>query len=466
MIERIPKGVLVGGFGLGVLVLAYLAYSRPGYFTSETYLGGLIGLELLIAAVWMYRRVFFLVVIFSFLFAGVNLPGGGGVWTTGRWIVLVAGALIGLLIVVRDRTVSFGTLHILAFFTVLAMLVSTSVSQHPTYTLLKVSSMMLIFLYASTGARISVAGREDRFFRGLLIGCEVFVGANAFLYAVGIRAMGNPNSLGAVMSICAPILLWGALLGGTSAVQGRRFLLYAVCLYMVYISRARAGIMAALFASAFLCFALRRYKLLVEGTIALLILGSIVSLYEPEAISSTFSSVIYKSHPGEAILMSRVSPWQNALDSIQANPWFGIGLGTTSNEKVGELGMFTSSSVATAENGSSYLALLAGVGIVGAIPAVLVLLLIVGKIGRTVHWMWTTRSPLHPAIPIAMLLVAGFVHAAFEDWMFAAGNYMCVFFWSLAFILADVAPVSVPKEVAGPNRQAGLAPVAASPFLR
>jgi len=37
-------------------------------------------------------------------------------------------------------------------------------------------------------------------------------------------------------------------------------------------------------------------------------------------------------------------------------------------------------------------------------------------------------------------LAAGLVHAAFEDWLFAAGYYLCVFFWTLAFIMVDVLP--------------------------
>jgi len=37
-------------------------------------------------------------------------------------------------------------------------------------------------------------------------------------------------------------------------------------------------------------------------------------------------------------------------------------------------------------------------------------------------------------------MIAGILHAIFEDWMFAPGNYLCVFYWSLAFIFIDVAP--------------------------
>jgi hypothetical protein len=38
------------------------------------------------------------------------------------------------------------------------------------------------------------------------------------------------------------------------------------------------------------------------------------------------------------------------------------------------------------------------------------------------------------------VVIAGLVHGAFEDWMFAVGYHVCVFFWSIAFILVDLAP--------------------------
>jgi hypothetical protein len=92
------------------------------------------------------------------------------------------------------------------------------------------------------------------------------------------------------------------------------------------------------------------------------------------------------------------------------------------------------------EHGSSYLALIAGVGILGAVPPVLLLLMLIAKVFRTVGLMLRSTNAAHAAIPLAMVVVAGIVHAAFEDWMFAPGNYICVFFWCFAFILVDVTP--------------------------
>ncbi len=443
MTERIPK-ILVAGVAILVpLWLAYLAYSRPGYFTSQACLGVLL-LEFLAAAVWMYRRFFFPVLLMAFLFAGLNLPVGAA-WTALRWLFLAVGALVGALIMLKDRGHHFGLFHTLASFAILTALISASVSRYPNVALLKALSLFLLFVYGGTGARIAVTGRENRFFTGLVTGCEVFVGANAFFYAIRIAAMGNPNSLGAVMGVfAAPILLWGALLGGKPSVQQRRWVLYGICMYLIFLSHARAGLAASLLSCGLLCLALRRYKLLIEGFVILVILIAAAAIFRPGVISSLTSSVVYKGVDQEqGVLASRASPWRTAVNAIHEHPWFGTGLGTTATgtDASEEQSKFESVDL-TAENGSSYLAILSGVGVLGTVPFFLLLLLLADKILRTVRWMLQSGSAVHPAIPLAMVMFAGIVHAGFEDWMFAPGNYLCVFFWSLAFILADVAPSS------------------------
>jgi len=444
VIERIPRSAFIVAFALAPLVLAYLAYSRPWYFTSQTYLGGLILIEFLVAAVWLYRSVFFPVVITSFLLAGVNLHVGT-FWTAGRWVFLGVGALVGLLIILKERSYHFGLFDAVAFFAVLSALISAAVSLYPEVTLLKVLSILLLFIYCATGARIAVTGRENRFLAGLLTASELFVGVNAACYAVGIEAMGNPNSLGAVMGVvAAPVLLWGALLGGERLVRRRRWALFAIALYLVFISQARAGIAAAFVSCGLLCLAVRKYKLLVEGSVVIVIIVAASAIFRPAAIPSLASTVVYKGVDQEAgLLASRVSPWRAAVDSIRDHPWFGSGLGTTADgHPHDELGMFASSTTVTSEHGSSYLAIMTGVGVVGVVPFSLLLLLLLGKVLRTTAWMLRSKSVSHPAVPLAMILLGGFVHAAFEDWMFAPGNYLCVVFWSLAFVLCDLAPSS------------------------
>jgi hypothetical protein len=457
--ERIPKAVLVGGVILSPFFLLLVAYSQPGYFTSLTYLGGLLLLELLFAAIWMYRQVFFPLVLLAFLFAGTNLPLGS-VWTMARWGVLGVGGWVGCMIVVRDRRLHFGLFDAIAVFAIFAAVVSAAVSRYPAFAILKALSVLLLFVYAATGARLAVVGRESRFFPGLLKGCEGFVIVMAAGYLLGRQVMGNPNSLGAVMGVvAAPILLWGTMVAEKPAVRYRQLLLFTLCMGLVFYSHARAGIAAALISCGLLCLALRKYKLFAQGLGVLVILVATTAIVRPEAFSNRISdlnaTVLYKGQdPTRGLLASRESPWQGAVDSIRNNFWFGTGFGTTDNglDASANLDQFSTSPGVSAENGSSYLAIVTWVGILGVLPFLFLVMTIVGNVFRTVIWMLNTRSPAHPAVPLAMVMVAGLLHAGFEDWLFAPGYYLCVFFWSMAFVFVNLAPQSPVPGFSAPWR--------------
>jgi O-antigen ligase len=443
--DRIPKIVLVAGVLMGTVLLGYLAYFRPGYFTSQSNLGALVFLEMMAVAVCMYRRVFFPVVIVTFLLAGVNLPVGS-VWTATRWGVLAAGAVAGTLIMLlRDRRYNFGLFHMLALFAVLAALVSAAVSRYTNLSLLKVLSLFLLFAYTSTGARLAVKGRENLFFSGLVKGVEIFVGVMAVLYLAGIEAMGNPNSLGAVMAVVAsPILLWGVIVSETRGQYRRRLALFAVSFYLIFASHSRASMAAAFVACGLLCLALKKYRLLIQGAGIMVILIATLAILQPQRfsryISSFTSTVVYKGKdPKEGLLFSRKSPWQDAMDSIDKHFWFGTGFGTADNgrDATEDLGTFASSMLTSAERGSSYLAIVTWVGMAGILPFLLLVCVLLKKILEALAWMRRTANPLHPVVPLAAVLLAGLIHAGLEDWLFAPGYYLCVFFWSLAFIFVD-----------------------------
>ena len=447
MPERVPTGWVIGPAVAVCLAAAlYFALTRPVLFTSPAFLGGLIVLECLLAAVWGFRRAFFPLVLVSFLFAGTGLAIGGG-WNIARWVFLCTGALVGSFIMLKERRHHFGLFHALATFSVLAATVSAAVSRYPAFAMLKAASLFLLFVYAGTGARLAVTGRENRFFAGLLTGTEIFVGLLILLYAAGDQVMGNPNSLGAVMTVAGPILLWGTLLDESSFVHRRRLLLFAAAMYLAFYSHSRAGMVAAFAVCGLMCMVLRKYRFLGQGIVVLLIVVTASALINPEAFSKRVSEltadVVYKSKdPTLGLLQSRESPWQGALDSISSHLWFGSGFGTTDNGQDASAGLtaFETSEQSTRENGSSYLTIVTWVGVLGVVPFVLLLLVLLWRVFRTVLWMLNTGNPAHPAVPLAMVVLAGLIHAAFEDWLFAPGYYVCVFFWSLAFILVDVAP--------------------------
>lgn len=447
MTERLPKTALIAGTLCSLPILLYFAYARPGYFTSPVYLEWLLGAEAILVAAWLYRRIFLPVVLLAFLLAGLNLPVGG-MWVAGRWFFLAVGAGVGSFVLLKERGHHFKLFHGLAILAAVAALVSAAVSHYPGFALLKALSLLLLFLYAGTGARLAASGREDRFITGLLSGCEIFVAVMGVFYFFGIEAMGNPNALGAIMSVfAAPILLWSTLIDDTPIVHHRRMLLFGLATYMIWHSHSRAALLASFLTLSLFCLTLRKYKLFVHGIIILLICATAAAIFDPDAfwvtLHSTSNSVLYKDRDADlGVFASRQTPWQNAMQSIHRHLWFGSGFGTTENgvDASAHLSKFSTIEGTTSENGSSFLSILSWVGIVGVLPFAFLLFSLLAKLVRTCFWMLNTSSPYHLAIPLAMVTIAGLIHAGFEDWLFAPGYYLCVFFWTMAFILTDYAP--------------------------
>jgi O-antigen ligase len=445
--SRLANSILVGVAVLSLL-LAGLAYSRPGYFANPGALGEVLLIEAMIVALTMYRRIFFPILIVVFLLAGVDLPVGG-IWTVARWFCLCLGGLAGVVIVLKDRRLHFGVLHVFASFAVLAAFVSAAVSHFPAISSLKALSLLLLFLYSATGARLAVLDRENRFFPGLILGCEILVGALAVAYLLlGMEPMGNPNSLGAVMGVvAAPVLLWGSMVATTAFARRRLFFMFGLCMYLTYFSHARAAIGAAVISCGVLCLGLRQYKLLFQGVGFILILMAASAIVQPQAFSSALSrlnsDVVHKGHDQEhGVLASRDSPWRDSMESIRNHFWFGVGFGTsdTGQDASEHLGRFSSETGVTREHGSSYLAITTWVGVLGVLPFLLLVFVLGRRIVRTVFAMLRTQNAFNPAVPLAMVVLAGLIHAALEDWLFAPGYYLCVFFWSMAFVFWDFAP--------------------------
>jgi O-antigen ligase len=463
MNNRFDRFIVPGVMLAAGLLAAYVALYSPGYLSSSYYLGGLIFLQILLAMVWKYEQRFFPFMVVVFLWAGMAVPLSG-VWTAGRWVVLAVGALVGFALYMRSARPRFGTFHLLAVFAVSAALVSAAVSSFHMLSLMKALSLLLLFLYASTGSRLALGGREEKFFTRLVFFVEILVYVSAVAYLVLRRPIyGNPNSLGAVMGVVAvPMLFWGVL-----TVEGKtrhRRMLFALMLSagLLFFSQARAGILAAVVSCLLTCVALRRYRLLIQGAVGFL--GAAIlalALVPSEQIadmptrrdeSSLADTLLYKGHQEEGMLGSRLSPWDETVSVIQEHPWFGSGFGTSmaSGEGEIEVGEYSTIAAATREHGDSYLATMEGVGLLGVLPFFALVTILALKVGGVFTWLRRTGDIGHCAVPVAMVLAAGLIHAGFEDWLFAVGYYLCVFFWVLAFAFLDILPAAAPAAVYRP----------------
>lgn len=436
--------VLAGLCAAGLWAAIYV----PNRLVRYSYLEVLIFGQVLAVCIWRYRERVLPLVITVFLWAGTALPFSE-VWTSLRWYVLGAAAAAGFAVFMREHRIQLRAMHLAALFCVFAALVSGQVSAYPHVARAKSLSLLLLFVYAGLGARLAVIGREQKFLGGLLAASEFLVYVGAVCYFVFHYAVfGNPNSFGAIFGVVVlPVLLWGILIGGSKYAQRRRTFAFLLGLALLLSSYSRSAIVAAAVSCVLLCLNLRRYRFLLKGTAAAVLLSVLVATSFPlREGESALSLYLYKGDARWGVMGSRIGVWDKAVTAIRQSPWFGTGFGTSTTEyEVTQTAEgYKSIGQATREHGSSYLAITEWGGLVGSVPFFTLILIVARDVARVGRWMRRTRSPFSTAVPVAAILLAGLVHAVFEDWMFAVGYYLCVFFWPMAFVLADVVPAEAP----------------------
>lgn len=425
--------VLIAAVGIGVLVLL----RAPGFLTGDTGFRTILILSLAILSLTEYQKVMLPVVVVGFLWAGLDVPYQETAYA-GRWAVLAMAALFGLIVWSRSPyKLDFGAVHLLAAFTVLNTLFSALGAVNRQLALLKCLSIFLLFLYLSIGGRVTFQGREVslvhsamKFFQSLVLLCAV-------LYIVDLPYWYNPNSLGAIMGMFAwPFVLWGYLIARSA--QERRYsgFVVFVCATLLLLSRARAGMLAAGLSTLVILFSLRRIRLIGLAALGLLVFFLAFFLVAPENFHDYAQTVIYKPNETDrelSVLSSRRTPWEKTIKTIQEHPWFGTGLGTP--EKSVE-GIFTTGGYR--EHGNSYLTVAEGLGLLGIAPFALLLIVLLHRLQMACLWMRRSTNPAHCAVPLVWVMLAGLVHATFEDWLLSPGSYLCIGFWVITFWALDL----------------------------
>jgi len=438
--------------GAAALLLLGILLLRPGYFATSSGLAVLIGAEVLLAAIANYRKAFFSLVVICFLLAGMVFPAQVA-FLQGRWVVLAAGAVAGLATFLKTRPHNFGTFHLVALFCVLSGFVSALVSEFPNESLLKAVSLFLLFLYVAAGARTAIPALPERFFLKLITGVEILIWFSVICYLpLRLEVFGNPNSLGAIMGVAVvPVLLWGLLTAQARARRLRLGMELAMAILLLLSSFARAAIGAAAISCLIVCLASRQYRLLLKGIGIAAVLAICVLLFVPQHTStpswdgsSSMSNVfLYKGKPDQGVFGSRRTVWQQTWEVIREKPWFGSGFGTSSiTEDMTKLqyAKHHIDSWVGREHGNSYLAIAEWTGLLGVIPFYALVALAVVNVRSAFSWVRRTQDVFSPALMAAAIVTAGLIDAMFEDWLFAVGYYLCVFFWAMAFILVDVLP--------------------------
>jgi O-antigen ligase len=318
---------------------------------------------------------------------------------------------------------------------------------------LKSLSLFLLFLYGATGARLAAPWFEpQKFFRKLLVACEVSAYVTAVAYfLLRWSIFGNPNSLGAIMGVAVvPVTLWGFLCAESTMTKRRLGFSLALAIALLMSTYARAGIAGAAVACFMVCIAMRQYRLMIGGIAASLAIAVFTAVLVPQpaemiedggphSISSLF---LYKGKPGADLMASRRRPWDQTVAVIKQHPWFGSGFGTSiSAQSTTDFELtrkrFVDSRMIR-EHGNSYLAIAEWSGLLGVFPFYLLIGMTTLHAKAALTRLRHSGNIFAPAVPAAAILVAGLIDAGFEDWLFAVGYYLSVFFWVMAFILADL----------------------------
>lgn len=433
-------------------------WRNPGIFANSTFLGALIVIEIVVGCLWRFEKIFFLATMGCFLLAGTNLPFSVESFAI-RWLFLAFGALVGFTLWMRiDRTEHFGSFHLVALFCLFAATASASASEAPRTALLKVLSLFLLLLYSATGARAALVSRPGQFVGSIVLSCELLVFGVAASYFAGFDLFGNPNNLGAFVGVVAmPIMLWSVLTAERRTQRQHRSVALALCGFLLYVSVCRAGIVSSAVVIVGLAFGLRRPGLVLKTAFCAALFLEFMAVASPSHMSELMDSLnarfIFKvqsigGRPG--VIGSRETPWEDTIAAVKHHPWFGTGFGTSDLRGAGSVGPSPIYSVegSNREHGSSYLAMAEYMGILGAAPFLLLLLFLIRAATRVYRWMRTTGDVHHYAVPFAMVVVAGLIHACFEDWLFAVGSYLCVFFWVSAFLLIDLTSTNLARRMA------------------
>lgn len=146
-------------------------------------------------------------------------------------------------------------------------------------------------------------------------------------------------------------------------------------------------------------------------------------------LTPKLESFIYKYPSAHTLFESRTPYWDATYQAFLERPWAGAGFGLQASESESQLGFATKNSQRRAEQGSSILGLLEEVGILGAAP--FFVLLIITAI-RQLLVLFLSHDPLQ--ILFARSILGGLVWAVAENYLLALGNAASIlFFFSLFF---------------------------------
>jgi len=371
-------------------------------------------------------RLLSLALVGFYLPAFTDIPFGAS--ATLRWV------LLGFLVIANlpNVTKAVRKIPIPVFIAVLGYcyytLISTAWSETPFLTFAKAGANAAVCLgFFLAGINLSVDELRERF-KSLTVVHAVFLVTSALtIFSAGAYNDGrfqgltiNPNWLASAVTFTAPAYLFAwANPSGTDGRSWRWFVaLIAADSGIIALTQSRAaGVMFVIEILGLLMSLAptKRWLILVASPPIVLLL----ILMFGQTINTGVQTYVYHGH--DIVLQSRADIWDISLEKAAAGGLLGFGYGISVGDTTGWNGALTTVGL-TREKGSSQLAILEELGVVGFGLYLMLMLSIVVAI---------MSSPVSGTMryPFVAFVIGMIAHSAFESYFTAPGASETVTFW-------------------------------------
>jgi len=238
----------------------------------------------------------------------------------------------------------------------------------------------------------------------------------------------NPNTLAMLCLPLFPFLLLYSIKNKSISIGSPRVLL-AMLAFIIMLTGARSVLAASVVATIVIVSYQKGGK---DRLVLLAILGALAVTFVGFEIQSFVENFSTFQRSGDLALSGREKVWALAIMLIDQNPYFGYGFDSEGAliKQYHELLLGHQGKVIH----NSYLSYVISIGLIGAIPLVWIILYSlysVFKIRSSSH----NESEFNFKLVSGALVMASFIHAIFETWLFSPGNHATLLFWVSFFCL-------------------------------
>lgn len=375
-----------------------------------------------------------------------------------RWVFLGTAALVGIATSFKDSfsvlLIRVKTIQVFMLSMVAVILCTSAYSINPVLSFMKGLTFLMLPLFFMFGRRHFVG---DAFKQGHVMLTQIgwflraivalslaygFIAPSQVFLGLSFGGIyGNPNALAGILGVFAvPLFLYEYICERRFRMKVFHGAFLLITIGSLFATRSRAGILSAFVASLLILFYLRRQAAVALLGITLGITVSIFS-YDPSLLRVINQEFVFKG--GERVLGTRELLWQEGVENIMESPFWGWGYGTSRESVTGwgtstggtEWSFSTSTGGGDREKASSYLGITEELGFIGAMPAYLLMLYLLGQFAFVFRVRRVTSREEWPLLLLLYsIILGGLISVGFEAWFFSLGSHIAILYWLFVFL--------------------------------